>query len=97
MTPTGNDGARLRELDSDIKRGQWAVQMSPEQLKAKASSGSWVAGVLAILLVTSLMLLGLIREYAYYRVYDRTCDAVLRNSALDKDKLDFLAKNCVTK
>ena len=84
------------QLDRDIEEGRVETRAAHLAgiIKAKASSGNWVAGVLALLLVAGAISLGLLRESWYYHLHAQSCQGVLI-SGLDQAKLEFLGKHCV--
>ena len=84
------------QLDRDIEASRVETRAAHLAgiIKAKTSSGNWVAGVLALLLVTGAISLGLLRESWYYHLHAQTCHGVLV-SGLDEKKLEFLGKHCV--
>ena len=86
------------QLDRDIEEGRVETRAAHLAgiIKAKTSSGIWVAGVLALLLVTGAISLGLLRESWYYHLHAQTCHGVLV-SGLDQGKLEFLGKHCTPK
>lgn len=85
-------------LDDDIRDSR--IKTRAEHLagvaKARLASGNWIAGALSLLLITSMLVWGLIRESWIRSLQMQTCQGVM-TSGLDAEKLKFLQQNCVAK
>lgn len=87
----------LSQLDADVASGLQAVEDAHTigELKAKLSSGSWVAGAFALLLIAGLIGYATLKEYAFWQMHQRTCEGVLLSG--DAGKMEFLSKHCVSR
>lgn len=63
--------------------------------RARLSSGNWLAGVIALMVLTTLLGWGLLHEAYAVAIHRATCAGVLAQGTLDKDRLEFLGKHCV--